>query len=116
MVQNLNSPFLSELDPTNPYGPNFEGLPLESKIYYKFSRIRKFVHYDYEDQRKIMLSNIGFVAGMLGSGLLGVALAKISMKFAKGKRMFEILEDYQHLYYAVMGSGGATAFYGVYSD
>ena len=49
LEMNLNSPFLSELDKTNPYGPNYEGLPLDTKIYYKFSRIRKYVHYDMED-------------------------------------------------------------------
>ena len=49
LLDNLNDPFLNELDPNNPYGPNFEGLPYESKVYYKFSRIRKYVHYDYDD-------------------------------------------------------------------
>jgi hypothetical protein len=27
LKESSKSPFLSELDPTNPYGPNYEGLP-----------------------------------------------------------------------------------------
>ena len=39
---NIN--IMSETDPRNPYGPNFDQLPKEVKIYYKFLRMKAFVH------------------------------------------------------------------------
>jgi len=40
---------MSDEDPNNPYGPNYIELPYDTKAYYKFTRIRKYVHYTPED-------------------------------------------------------------------
>ena len=40
---------MSETDPQNPYGPNYEELPYETKVYYKFNKIRRYIHYTKED-------------------------------------------------------------------
>lgn len=35
---------MGENDPKNPYGPNYEELPIDTKIYYKYNRVRQYVH------------------------------------------------------------------------
>jgi hypothetical protein len=49
IIEYTNNPFMSDHDPKNPYGPNYEPLPYETKLYYKFCKIAKFVHYSPED-------------------------------------------------------------------
>ena len=41
---NTNINIMSETDHRNPYGPNFSQLPKEVKVYYKFLRMKAFVH------------------------------------------------------------------------
>jgi len=41
--------FMKEHDPRNPYGPNYQELPYDTKVYYKFCKISKYVHYNLED-------------------------------------------------------------------
>jgi hypothetical protein len=52
---------------------------------------------------------------MFLSGAFGVFLGKFGMRLWKG-RIRELIEDYHHLYIAVLGSGSATIFYSIYSD
>ena len=47
-------PFIDELDPKNPYGPNFEELPYKTKQFYKFNRMRKYVHFSKEDNEHLL--------------------------------------------------------------
>ena len=41
---------MKETDPKNPYGPNYEELPQSTKIYYKFNKVKKYVHFSKEDE------------------------------------------------------------------
>ena len=43
-------PFISETDPKNPYGVNFEGWDKKIKIEYKFNEVKKYVHFSDEDR------------------------------------------------------------------
>lgn len=35
---------MSDTDPRNPYGSNYEELEYETKIFYKYTEIKKHVH------------------------------------------------------------------------
>jgi hypothetical protein len=35
---------MDETDPSNPYGPNYERLSYETKKYYKFLKIKTYIH------------------------------------------------------------------------
>ena len=40
---------MKDTDPKNPFGINYEDLPMETKIRYKFNLIKNHVHFDKED-------------------------------------------------------------------
>lgn len=44
------TPFMDETHPLNPYGVNYVGHPVDSKLFYKFNTMKKFVHMEEEDQ------------------------------------------------------------------
>jgi hypothetical protein len=115
--QEIN-PFMPETDPKNPYGPNYEELPYDTKIYYKFNRIRKFVHFDQGDQEKIVNSNYEFVLGMTASLALGslfaLGLRKYGLKHIP--RLDDWIDSYSHIYYGLFFAGTGTASYYYYSD
>ena len=69
------NPFMLESDPKNPYGPNYEELPYETKLYYKFHRVKKYVHLTQEDQDKMINSNFQFFLGTAASMAFGCLLA-----------------------------------------
>lgn len=54
---------MEETDPRNPFGPNYQDLPYDTKVYYKFNKVRKYVHFDKEDQDKVIWNNYEFVLG-----------------------------------------------------
>jgi len=112
------NPFMAETDPKNPYGPNYEELPYDTKVYYKFNKVRKFVHFDKEDQEKIVKSNYEFVLGMLGAVgggcLVGLLLRKYGLRhFSK---IDEWIDSYSHVYYGLFFAGSGTTAYYWYSD
>lgn len=41
--------YMEETSPTNPFGPNYFSLPYETKIVYKFSRMKAYVKASRED-------------------------------------------------------------------
>ena len=43
-VNQFNGPYMDETDPSNPYGPNYERLSYETKKYYKFLKIKTYIH------------------------------------------------------------------------
>ena len=47
-----NHPYLSEEDPKNPYGINYEDAEYEEKIYKKFMKVKAHVILEEEDQEK----------------------------------------------------------------
>lgn len=51
---------ISETDPNHAYGPNYYMLPRSLKLYYKYMRLRKFVHIQLEDEREIIHFNYTF--------------------------------------------------------
>jgi len=69
LVNKSISPFMKETDPKNPYGPNFEDLPMETKIYYKYTAIKKFVHFTEPDQKKLLNANLMYIGGKNSNSL-----------------------------------------------
>jgi hypothetical protein len=115
--QDVN-PFMLETDPRNPYGPNYEELPYETKLYYKFNRVRKYVHFEPEDQDKILKSNYDFTFGMIGivtvGCLAGLALRRYGLKHI-GK-LDEMIDNYSNFYYGFFFAGSGTFAYYYMSD
>ncbi len=63
---------MGENDPKNPYGPNYEELPIDTKIYYKYNRVRQYVHLDDEDTDFLYRSNLKFMGYFLGYFTLSI--------------------------------------------
>lgn len=108
------NPYMEETDPRNPYGPNYEELPYETKVYYKFNRVKKFVHLDKEDQDKMLSANFQSVFGTLGSMALGCVFAYGLRRFAVKpyfSKLDEIIGNYSNLYYGFFFAGFGTLAY-----
>lgn len=113
------NPFFKETDPRNPYGPNFEELPYLTKVYYKFSRMRKFVHFDTEDQHLIARENWIFYIGVLGSGTLAMLTGVVFRKFILQKyfeNLYKWTDFYAPIYYGLLGAGAVTGWYSYRDD
>ena len=67
---------VSETDPNNPYGPNYYFLPRQSKVYYKYLRLSKFVHLDKKDEEALLNFNYIFYGGVILSIAAGYFLSK----------------------------------------
>ena len=84
---NTNINIMSETDPRNPYGPNFSQLPREVKIYYKFLRMKAFVHVSQGDSDRQVYYTTKFYYTLAGAALVGLGTtyllnnAIISKKF-----------------------------------
>jgi hypothetical protein len=115
--QDVN-PFMPETDPKNPYGPNYEELPYDTKVYYKFNKVRKFVHFEPEDQEKIVKSNYDFTFGMMGAitagCLFGLVLRRYGLK--RIPRIDDLLENHTNLYYGFWFAGSGTWAYYALSE
>jgi len=108
------NPFMEEIDPKNPYGPNYEELPYDTKVYYKFNRVKKFVHIDKGDQETMFNYNFKYVFGMIGAVTLGCLTGYgIRRLFIKPylTRTEDFIEQIPHLYYGVFFAGSATMAY-----
>lgn len=108
------NPFISETDPKNPYGPNYEELPYHTKVYYKFNRLKKFVHLEKEDSEKIMLFNMQFAFLALGGAAITSGFAYLMKRFLIKPNFgtfHEFLDRYSHVYYGVLIAGSTTAVY-----
>ena len=51
---------IKETDADNPYGPNYMMLPYDTKLYYKWIRMNKFVHLAGDDQKSALTENYKF--------------------------------------------------------
>lgn len=65
---------ISETDPNHAYGPNYYMLPRTLKLYYKYVRMRKFVHVKIEDEKEIIDFNYQFYGSTVAAtfGTYGV--------------------------------------------
>lgn len=91
------SPFMQETDPRNPYGPNYEELPFETKIYYKYNKVKKYVHFAKEDEDVILNANFKFMFGLLGTITGSIVSAYILKRFIFKPfipKIFEYCSDY----------------------
>lgn len=69
-------PYMDEMDPENPYGPNYCRLSYTTKKYYKFLKVKQYVHMSGEDSTLLRQADVGLYGGM-GVGLVGgLVLAK----------------------------------------
>lgn len=62
-----SSLILEDTNPNHAYGPNYYMLPRELKVYYKYIRLRKFVHVKVEDEKEIIKFNYFFYFGIIAS-------------------------------------------------
>eukprot|EP01017_Pseudomicrothorax_dubius_P032032 TRINITY_DN4151_c0_g1_i4.p1 TRINITY_DN4151_c0_g1~~TRINITY_DN4151_c0_g1_i4.p1 ORF type:complete len:170 (+),score=33.36 TRINITY_DN4151_c0_g1_i4:65-574(+) len=114
VYESAMNPFLQETDPKNPYGPNFIELPYLTKVYYKYTRLKKYVHLTPEDQREIGTENLKFYFGMVATFGLGILSANLLKRFVFPKLWSEssyYLEAYSIYYRGFFGSAASTLFY-----
>lgn len=115
--QNQNF-FMEENSPLNPYGPNYFFLAYDTKVYNKFIRLRRYVHFSPEDNNRILKANIYYFLGLVTSFLMGISLG-IAVKRVLIKRITKIndfVEDHPRVYFGVMGSGLTTLGYSFLND
>jgi hypothetical protein len=108
------NPFMLETDSKNPYGPNYEGLPLESKIYYKYARVKKFVHFADEDSKMVIDTDMKWLLGIfcyVSAGAISSIFLKNLVAKRSSKRIFELLDTYSTLYYGVAVAQAFTSGY-----
>ncbi len=108
------NPFMEEVDPRNPYGPNYEELPYDTKVYYKFNRVKKFVHLEKDDQDQMLNFNYKYIFGMLGAAVVG-CVGGYAIKRFLIKPFFSNFEDwidqFSGVYYGLFFAGSATLAY-----
>lgn len=108
------NPYMEETDPRNPYGPNYEELPYETKVYYKFNKVRKFVHLDKDDQDKLLSANFQSIFGTIASTAVGCLFAYGLRRFAikpNLPRIDETIASHANLYYGFFFAGAGTLAY-----
>ena len=108
-----------ESDPRNPYGPNYEELPHLTKMYYKFTKMKKYIHFDSADEEKMMQANYKFLLGLLGTFSLSFILAYATKEFILQRvwRSFYIsLHDHGKYYYSFCGAAVTTIAYYKFSE
>lgn len=68
--------FLEETSPKNPFGPNYEGLTLGSKIAYKYNLLMQYVQLSPEDAELKLDEQVKYtgalILGVVGGLLLGM--------------------------------------------
>jgi hypothetical protein len=110
-----NNLLLSETDPNHAYGPNYYMLPNSLKQYYKYNRMKKYIHPELEDEKERIKFNYIFYFGVLGScfstylGLKGINrffVKKISLTF------FNHFDRYPLVYFAAPASLAGSLGYG----
>lgn len=110
--------FLEDTNPLNPYGPNYYYLAYDTKVYNKFIRLRRYVHFDASDNDRLIRANIYYFLGIVGSFLVGLSFG-IAAKRVSGKRftkLNDLMEDYPRVYFGIMGSLFTTIGYSFLND
>lgn len=69
---------IGETDPNHAYGPNYYMLPRTLKLYYKYVRMRKFVHIALEDEKQIIDFNYVFYGSTLAATMATYGLFKLA--------------------------------------
>lgn len=108
------NPFMEETDPKNPYGPNYEELPFDTKVYYKFNRVKKFVHLSKEDQDTVLNYDFKYFFGTVAAAAIGCLAGYGLKKFVIRpylNKLDDWIEQLPHMYYGLYFAGGATLAY-----
>ena len=113
-----SNPYMQETDPRNPFGPNYEDLPYDTKVYYKFNKVRKYVHMDKEDQEKIIWNNYEFLGGtsVVTALCMGLGYGIRYLMVEKYHKGYSLLTNYSNIYYGLFFSAGITTAYYYYTD
>ncbi|EGR32900.1 hypothetical protein IMG5_067410, partial [Ichthyophthirius multifiliis] len=94
---------MSDTDPRNPYGYNYEEFEYESKVFYKYQQIKKYIHFIPEDQEKVTNANFIYIGGMFLATLcsLGSGYLIRSSYIFKNKIIFlhKFIQEYPKIYY-----------------
>lgn len=91
---------------------------MREKVYNKFIRVRRYVHFSPEDNDQINKGNIYYFLGLVTSFLMGISLG-IALKRILIKRITKLndfVEDYPRFYFGLMGSGVTTIGYSFLND
>lgn len=115
LKQDESTLIMADTDPNHAYGPNYYMLPKELKTYYKYIRMRKYVHVKLEDEKEIIRFNFNFYLTIFSS-VFGVYL------LGKGVNQFVLKNHFKHahrhvkklpvLYFGVPASLAGSLCYG----
>lgn len=89
---------MSETDPRNPYGPNYIVLDFDTKMYYKFLRMRNYVQVSEEDNIDYLNLTSQFYASMMGvacTTIFSTILFNRLVVRALSKRMYQYIKERQ---------------------
>ena len=66
---------MDDLDPKNPYGPNYEELSYNTKLYYKFNKVKKHVHFSEKDKNTLLNAHLKMFMATAGAFSLSLGIA-----------------------------------------
>jgi len=110
---------MDEMDPKNPYGLNYEELSYNTKLYYKFNRLKKYVHLSEEDKNILLYAQAKIFLATTGSFTVSMAIAyflkhRIYPKYIP--TLHNLANEYSKFYYALIGASTSTYSYFKYND
>lgn len=113
-VEAFQMPYMDETDPQNPYGPNYERLSYSAKKYYKFLKVKQYVHMAPEDATLLRVADCVLYGGLLLGLGVGVLLAKGGQRVMQYRGYmggYRFSQKYPQLYFGLIGGGCATETY-----
>ena len=107
----ISTLILDDIGPTNPYGPNYSQLPFDTKLYYKWLRMKKYIHLKPLDQEEHIRHNYIYYGSLFASGFMMYGLAYLSKNYVLVKhfpRVYDVQNDMPAIYYGLWISYGVS--------
>jgi hypothetical protein len=79
-MTSFHMPYMDEMDPDNPYGPNYSRLTHSTKKYYKLLKIKQYVHLQPQDSSLLRQADIILYGSLLLGAFVGLAVGKLGHK------------------------------------
>jgi len=97
LTQEYQSSFIiQDTDANNPYGPNYTLLPIDTKVYYKWLRLKKFIHQMPEDQHEHLRQNYKFYGSCTFTGIVMFGFAygtKNTMMIKHTPKLYDLINE-----------------------
>lgn len=107
----ISTLIISDTESSNPYGPNYILLPYETKLYYKWLRLKKYIHLSEVDQERHINQNYIFYGSLIATGLTMYSLAYLTKNYMLVKsfpKTYDLFNEMPAIYYGLWISAGVS--------